>query len=228
MSDLHHAADKIHDEELVNAATHGIGLALAIAAGIVLICTAARHGSAWQVVGCSIYAVTLIAAYAASTLSHSFRRPRLRSAFRIADQATIFLFIAGSYTPMALAYLHHGGWWVLTSLVWLVAMIGFFQKAVFAHRVHLGAVSASLYVVLGWLPITAIGPMFSVVPAHLLFWIVIGGVCYSAGILFFHFDNRVRYFHAAWHLMVIAGTTCHYIGALVYCTGSLLPVAVVR
>ena len=228
MSDVHHKLETLQDEELVNAATHGIGLAIALAGAVVLIWTAARHGSVWQIVGCSIYAATLICAYAASTLSHSFRSPRLRHAFRIADQAVIFLFIAGSYTPLALAYLHHGAWWILTGLVWLVAVIGFLQKAVFAHRVHLGAVSASLYVILGWLPITAIVPMFYVVPVPLLTWIIIGGACYSAGILFFHFDNKVRYFHAAWHLMVIAGTTCHYIGNLIYCTGSLLPVAAIR
>jgi hemolysin III len=219
MKVLPELAVTVHDEELVNAATHGVGLGCSLVAGVVLICTAARHGSAWHIWGCSIYAATLIAAYAASTLSHAFRRPGLRHAFRIADQAIIFLFIAGSFTPVALAYLNHGAWWILIGLVWGIALAGFLQKAVFAHRVQLGAVSASLYVLLGWLPVMATRPMISVVPLPLLLWILAGGICYSAGIIFFHYDNRVRYFHAAWHMMVIAGTTCHYIGNLIYCTG---------
>lgn len=208
----------VHDEELVNAATHGLGLAGAIGAAAVLLYTAARYGTAWNVWGCAVYAATLIAAYAASTLSHIFRRPKVRHAFRIADQAAIFLFIAGSYTPLALTYLRHGPWWILTALIWLVALIGFLQKAVLAHRVHLGAVSVGLYILLGWLPVLATKPLIETVPVPFLILILGGGLCYTAGILFFHFDNRIRYFHAAWHLMVIAGTACHFIGILTYCT----------
>lgn len=208
----------VHDEELINAATHGLGLGCAVAASVVLLWIASHHGSAWQIAGCSIYAATLIAAYAASTLSHAFRRPGPRHAFRVADQAIIFLFIAGSFTPLAFTYLRHGAWWLLTGAIWLVALFGFFRKAVFAHRVQMGAVSVGLYLLLGWLPVLATKPMIETVPTPFLLLILAGGLCYSAGIIFFHFDARVRYFHAAWHLMVIAGTTCHFIGILTYCT----------
>jgi hemolysin III len=214
-----HLTITARNEEPMNAATHGLGLACAVAAGVILICTAAKHGSIPQIVGTSIYATTLIAAYAASTLSHVFQQPSLRHAFRIADQGIIFLFIAGSFTPIAFSYLLHGAWWVLTGLVWIVALVGFVQKVALAHRVKLGAVSITLYILLGWLPVLAAPGMIGTVPMPLLLWILAGGLCYSGGILFFHFDNRIPYFHAAWHMMVIAGTTCHYIGILLYCTG---------
>jgi hemolysin III len=192
------------DEEAINAATHGFGLACAVAAGVTLICVAVRHGTAIQIVGSSIYAATLLAAYAASTLSHLFHQPALRHAFRIADQGIIFLFIAGSFTPIAFSYLLHGAWWVLIGLVWVVALLGFLQKVAFAHRVKLGAVSITLYIILGWIPALAVPLMIGTVPTPLLLWILAGGLCYSGGILFFHFDNRI---------------TCHYIGILLYCTG---------
>jgi hemolysin III len=208
------------DEEAINAATHGVGFACAIAAGIILICVTTRHGNVAQIVGSSIYATTLISAYAASTLSHLFHGPALRHAFRIADQGIIFLFIAGTFTPIAFSYLLHGAWWILTGLVWLVALAGFLEKVAFAHRVKLGAVSVGLYILLGWLPGVAVPGMIGTVPGPLLWWVLAGGLCYSGGILFFHFDHRVPYFHAAWHMMVIAGTTCHYIGILMYCTGA--------
>ena len=209
-----------YDEELINAGTHAIGAACAIAAAVILIVVAARHGTVWEICGCSVYAATLIAAYLASTLSHAFRNPQRRLIFRVADQAIIFLFIAGTFTPLATAYLRHGAWWVLTGSIWVLALIGFFRKAIFAHRVTLGAVTVGLYVLVGWLPILATGQAIHAMPAGLLWWILAGGLCYSAGIIFFHFDDRVRYFHAAWHLMVIAGTTCHYVGILTYCAAA--------
>jgi len=206
-------------EEKVNAATHAAGLALGVAGAAVVICVAARRGGTWQICGCAIYAATLISVYFASTLSHALRAPGPRHAFRVADQALIFLFIAGSYTPVALAWLRGGPWWVLHGLVWGVAVAGFASKAVFAHRVQLGAVSTALHLVLGWMPIVAVGPLLAALPHGLLAWIVAGGLCYTAGTVFFRYDDRVRYFHAAWHLLVMAGSACHYLGILVYCTG---------
>jgi hemolysin III len=208
------------DEEAVNAATHAAGLLCAVAGAAVIVWAAASRGGVWEVVGCGVYAVTLVAAYAASTLSHAFRRPRVRHAFRVADQAVIFLFIAGSYTPMALTWLRGGGWWVLHGAIWAVAIAGFASKAVFAHRVHSGAVSTALYILLGWMPVIATRQLLSTVPVGLLAWIAAGGLLYTLGTIFFRYDDRVRYFHAAWHLAVIAGSACHYIGNLLYCTSA--------
>jgi hemolysin III len=208
-------------EEAWNAATHGAGLALAVAGAIVLGWAVVRRGGgAWQFVGSGIYAATLLAAYAASTISHVARRPGARRAWRIADQAIIFLFMAGTYTPVALTWLRGGPWWVLHGLVWAVALTGFASKAVFAHRVHLGAVSTTLYILLGWMPVLAIGPLLHALPAGLMWWFLAGGLCYTVGIAFFHYDHRVPYFHAAWHVLVLAGSACHYMAILLYCTGA--------
>jgi hemolysin III len=207
------------DEEGVNAATHAAGLLCGLAGAVVIVWYAAVRGGPWQWLGCGVYAATLVAAYAASTLSHVFRRPRARYAFRVADQAIIFLFIAGSYTPMALTYLREGPWWwALHALVWGVALAGFTSKAVFSHRVHAARVSAALYLAIGWMPVLAARPILAAVPIGLLAWIAAGGLFYTVGTIFFRYDQRVPYFHAVWHLCVIAGSACHFLGNLFYCT----------
>lgn len=210
----------IGNEEDVNAATHALALLCGAAAGAFLVWAAIAHGSTWQILGCTIYAVTLVTAYAASTLSHVFRTPRLIHAFRIADQAIIFLLIAGTYTPVALTYLRGPNWWPLHGLIWGIALFGFITKAAFAHRVKLGAVSITLYVLLGWIPVFFTPFLIGVVPSRLLLWFLAGGLAYMAGTLFFFYDDRVRYFHAAWHLMVVAGSICHFVGILIYCTAA--------
>ena len=158
------AAPVARDEEKWNAATHALGMAFALVGGFVVVYTAVGHSAgAARVAACAVYAATLVAVYTASTLSHVFRDERARRTFRIADQAVIFLFIAGSYTPMAVAWLGGGSWWLLHAFVWGAALAGFASKAVFAHRVHLGTVSTALYVVLGWSGV----PMLVAVPGPL-------------------------------------------------------------
>jgi len=207
-------------EERLNAITHGLGLALAFAASYVLLSAASRYGNAWNIWGCGVYVVTLIAAYTASTLSHAFQSPRLRHIFRAADQAIIFLFIAGCWTPISLSWLRGPAWgWTLLGAMWTVGLIGFISKACFTHRVHLGAVSLALYVFQGALPVLFTWPMLAVMPHGLMFWFFAAGACYLAGTIFFIYDHRIRYFHTGWHVAVLLGTTCHYIGALRYCTG---------
>jgi hemolysin III len=208
-----------HDEEWANALTHAAGLALAVAGGATVISRVVLHGDPLQIAACILYALLLLATYAASTLSHVFRAPALRHALRTADQALIYLFIAASWTPMAVTWMRGGYWWMLHAAVWAAALVGFSQKAIFSHRVHYGSVSTGLYVLQGFLPLAAIGPLIRALPTGLLGWLLAGGVFYAAGLLFFRFDDRVRYFHALWHLLVIAGSACHYLGIFLYCTG---------
>lgn len=203
-------------EEMVNAVTHAFGLLCSVAAAGLVIDIAATHGGAWEVSACAVYAATLIAVYAASTLSHVMRRPRMRHRMRILDQAIIFLFIAGSYTPIALTHLRDGPWWVLHGLIWAAALAGFIAKTAFVHNVRSGDVTTRFYLVLGLVPIIP----FLTLPWAMMGWLFVGGVCYILGMVFFHFDNRVRYFHAVWHAMVIAGSACHFMGVLLYCTGT--------
>ncbi len=206
------------DEERLNALTHAAGLALSLLGGGAVVWMALLHGDRWQVTAACLYAIVLLATYAASTLSHLFGSPRLLHAFRTADQAMIYLFIAASWTPMAVTWLRGGPWWVLHGAIWLVGLIGFTQKAILTHRVHLGSVGTGLYVLQGFLPLVALRPLIQTLPAGLLGLLLAGGLFFAGGLIFFRYDNRVRYFHALWHLLVIAGSACHWLGILLYCT----------
>jgi hemolysin III len=206
----------MREEEKINSFTHALGLVLSIIGFELLLRRTFQSGDGWQIAGCAVYASALVAVYAASTLSHSFEQPRLRRLFRILDQAFIFLLIAGTFTPLALTYLRGGAWWVLFGVVWTIALGGFFSKAIFAHRVD--TVSAVLHVILGWLPVIAIKPMLAAVPGGLLLSMLYGGVCYTCGVFFLSRDERYPYFHAIWHLLVIAGSAFHFWGIYSYCT----------
>ena len=194
-------------EELANSITHGLGLALSIVGSVLLVRRGLELGDTLQVIGVSVYGATLVALYAASTLSHSFAEPRLRHFFRTVDQVCIFLLIAGTFTPLALTYFRHGWWWALFIAIWGSALVGICAK-LFYTRLH--NVSIGAYVFMGWLPILAIKPIVEIVPANILGWIALGGIFYTVGTLFLIKDNRVPYFHAAWHVLVIAGSACHY------------------
>lgn len=194
-------------EEWINSLTHAVGTALCCVGAIALMARALETGQWVRIVGCAIYAASLIAVYAASTLSHFFEEPRLKTLFRVLDQAFIYLLIVGSYTPMALVHLHGGLLWLLFVSMWVVALVGFTSKVLFRHRIE--AISTTLYVVLGWMPICGIGS-WNVLPTQAIIYFVAGGLCYTFGLLFLLLDSRRRYFHAVWHLFVIAGSVCHY------------------
>jgi hemolysin III len=195
-------------EELANLVTHGMGLLLSIAGAIALLARSLSQGDSYRVVGCTVFAVTLIAVYAASTLSHIPCRPRLRHWFRRLDQGAIYLLIVGTCMPFALAYLRTSGWFLFFGLMWTVALCGFCSKVLFSHRVE--AVAVWSYVLLGWMPIAAVPSLLAVLPAAALWGMFVGGVCYTCGTLFLVQDHRHPLLHAVWHVFVMAGSTCHY------------------
>jgi hemolysin III len=201
-------------EELANSLTHGIGLILSLVGGLLLIGEVLAQPNTWRLAGCGIFASALVAVYAASTLSHAVTRPSWRLAFRILDQAFIYLLIVGTYTPFALEYLRFGWWWVFFSLIWAAALVGFFSKLIFLHRIN--AVTIWSYVLLGWLPIIPAWTYLDVVPWGALVLIFVGGLCYTAGTVFLVLDHRPFHFHAIWHLFVMAGSSFHFCGVLFY------------
>ncbi len=207
-----------HAEERVNALTHGLGLVLSIVGGIALFVSALSQGDAWRVAGCSVFATTLIAVYAFSTLSHSSLGPELTRLFQRLDQGFIYLLIAGSYTPFALAYLRFGWWWLLLTAMWACALCGCFSKIFFSHRIK--AVAVWSYVLLGWMPIIAANSFIGLVPAAALWWMLIGGLCYTIGTVFLICDHKRFHFHAIWHTFVIAGSTCHFFSILFFVASS--------
>lgn len=208
------ALRRTSDEELVNAITHGFGLVIAMVGALVMWADVAAHANGQLAIGCAAYLFSLVAVYAMSTLSHSATSVKWKLLFRKLDQAFIYLLIVGSYTPYALANLHGGFWPVLLAFMWVVALVGFASKAFFEHRVDSSSVTS--YVFLGWMPIIAIPTLWQMVPAGEMAYIIAGGVWYMLGILFFINDEKVRHFHAAWHLCVIAGSACHFLGLLLF------------
>jgi len=200
-------------EEIANSLSHGVGLALAIAATPVLIFTAARYGSTWNMVGVSVFATTMMMLYFASTLYHALRHSKAKSIFRVLDHGAIFLLIAGTYTPFTLGVMRGPLGWTLFGLVWGLAVVGVTMKAVCGARYR--GVSVALYLTMGWLVLIAAPQVWQRVPLSGLAWLLAGGVAYTAGVGFFA-AHRVRYAHFAWHLFVIAGTVCHFFAVLWY------------
>jgi hemolysin III len=195
-------------EEIVNWVTHGIGLLLSVVGAALLLGQASIHGDIWRLIGCGIYAATLITVYAASTLSHVVSEPLWRRRFRQLDQGSIYLLIVGTYTPFALEYLHSGRWWMLFCAMWIVAIGGFLSKLLYSHRID--AVAIWSYLLLAWIPIFPAPAYLPLVPVAALWWMLIGGLCYTAGTVFLMLDRRILHFHGIWHLFVIAGSSCHY------------------
>ncbi|HUW37659.1 MAG TPA: hemolysin III family protein [Rhodocyclaceae bacterium] len=201
-------------EEIANSASHGLGLAAALAALPILIVAAARAGSAVNIAAASIFATTMVLLYLSSTLYHAIPRNRFKKLFQKLDHGAIYLLIAGTYTPFTLGVLHGAWGWTLFGLVWGLAGIGLILKLF--DRLSHPLVSAGLYLVMGWLVLIAIRPLTTLLPSSGLIWLVAGGLAYTVGVAFYLADSRLRYSHFVWHLFVIAGTTCHFFAVLWY------------
>jgi hemolysin III len=200
-------------EEIANGITHGIGLALAVAGLAILVFLSIMRGSAWHIVGCTVFGVTLVFLYAASTLYHSFRAPHLKRALKILDHAAIYLLIAGTYTPFTLVTLRGFWGWTLFVLVWGLSVFGILFK--FFHVDRFQVISTLVYLMMGWLVIIVIKPVLAIMPSGGMAWLLAGGLFYTAGTLFFAW-KRIPYNHAIWHLFVLAGSVCHYFAVLFY------------
>jgi hemolysin III len=195
-------------EEWCNSLTHGIGAVLSVAGAFSLLGRLGAGHDRTIFLGCAVYLATLLGVYVCSTLSHYLEHPSWKQTFRVFDQAFIYLLIVGSYTPIAVMYLHGGGLSVLFWTMWCIAIVGFLSKTVLHHRVD--AIATGAYVALAWMPMLATPAALSLVPTSALLLIACGGVCYMLGLVFFMRDHRVRYAHAAWHLLVMAGSACHF------------------
>ena len=205
-------------DELINAATHALGFLLAAAGALVMASGIVAKGDAALGAGCVVYLASLMAVFAMSTLSHCAPAPRWKSVFRRLDQGCIYLLIVATYTPFSMFYLRDAAWSALLAAMWVVAIIGFVAKVFFAHRVE--AVSVLSYLLLGWMPIIALPEFLRIMPAPAMWSMFLGGVCYTAGTIFLTYDERVRHFHAVWHLCVIAGSACHFVGILLFVVGA--------
>jgi hemolysin III len=193
-------------EEIVNAATHGVGAGVAVIVTATLIVLASLRGGVWSIVGVSLFGTTLIALYTSSTLYHAARRPAVKARLKVLDHASIYLLIAGTYTPFTLVTLRGGWGWSLFGVVWGLAATGVAYKLLWTGRFP--RLSTALYIAMGWLVIIAIVPLVHALSATTLALLFAGGVAYTAGTLFYG-NHRMPYSHTVWHLFVLVGSLLH-------------------
>ncbi|MFS0787295.1 hemolysin III family protein [Shouchella sp. 1P09AA] len=194
-------------EEVANAVTHGIGTLLSIAALTLLIVYSSLYGTAWHVVTFTIYGVSMLLLYVSSTMVHSFPPGKAKDVFEILDHAAIYVFIAGTYTPIALILIEGALGWTMFGIVWGLAIGGTIFKIFFVKKFLF--ISTLIYLAMGWLAMIAIGPIFNALSTTGLWYLVIGGLFYSIGTIFYMWRG-FRYHHAVWHLFVIAGSVFHF------------------
>lgn len=199
-------------EEISHSITHGIGAALSIAGLVISVVMAARTGEAIKVVSFAIFGTSMIILYTASTLYHAFTNEKVKNLFRYLDHTSIFLLIAGTYTPIALLLLKGAWGWTLFGLAWGLAILGILYQMLFLNKYKW--ISISIYLGMGWVSVIAIEPLIELMPFGLFAWILGGGLFYTLGTIFYL--KEIKYFHFVWHLFVIAGTVCHFFGLIFY------------
>ena len=199
-------------EEIANSITHGVGALLSIAALVILVTYSALRGTAWHVVSCAVYGTTLLLSYLSSTLYHAFTGARVKHVFRILDHSTIYLLIAGTYTPFVLIALRSRLGVSLLIVIWIAAVSGVVYKSV--SRGDGGMISATIYIFLGWAAIVIVRPLLHAIPIAAMGWLLAGGLSYTFGVVFF--AMRWRFAHTIWHLFVLAGSVFHFIAILRY------------
>jgi hemolysin III len=213
--EVHYSRQQSLGEEIANSITHGIGTALSIAALVLLVVFTSKYGDIWRIVSFSIYGSTLFILYLASTLYHSFTNRRVKNFFRILDHSSIYLLIAGTYTPVTLVSMRGPWGWTIFGIIWAMAIGGIIAKIFLIGKYKI--VSVLLYVAMGWLIIIAFKPVLQMVPKGLIIWLFIGGVCYTLGLIFYA-CKKVPYFHFIWHLFVLSGSISHFFGMLLHLT----------
>ena len=199
--------------ERFNSISHLIGAALALAALIVLVVFASLQGDPWKIVSFTIYGATLFLLYALSTLYHSLHG-RAKLVFQKLDHAAIYLLIAGSYTPFTLVTLRGPWGWALFGVVWALAIIGIIIDSL--HRNGPRIYQIIIYLLMGWVILVALYPLIQNLPIGGLVWLVVGGLCYTGGMVFYALDEKLNHAHGIWHLFVLAGSICHFLAILLY------------
>ena len=202
-------------EEIANSISHGVGAGLSVAVLVVTVVAAALRGTAMQVVACSVYGASLVLLYTASTIYHGVTNGRAKRVFRIIDHCSIYLLIAGTYTPFALVTLRGvWGWW-LFGAVWTLAALGVTYQIFFVGRMVM--LSTAVYIGMGWLAVLVAGPLVRALPWAGLAWLLAGGLFYTGGVVFF--ASKRKWAHAVWHLFVLAGSACHFAAVYGYVVG---------
>ena len=201
--------------ERFNGYTHLAGAILALAAGTTLIVAGALRGDPWRIVAFSVYAASLFLLYLISTLYHS-TRGRTKDVLRKFDHCAIYLLIAGTYTPFTLVTLNGPWGWSLFGVVWGLAVIGIAQEIWLARGARVS--SLVIYLAMGWVALVAAAPLLAALGPAGFTWVAAGGAVYTAGIVFYLYDERFLHWHGIWHLFVLGGSAVHFAAIWLYLT----------
>jgi hemolysin III len=196
-----------HGEKL-NAWTHLLGTVMATLGALWLLLVASTSGDQWKIISVAVYGVSLVLLYSASTIYHSVRGPA-KARLQKLDHLSIYLLIAGSYTPFCLVTLHGPWGWSLLATVWGLAIIGMLQEI--KPRSEARVLSLIIYAVMGWIVLVAVKPLITALGREGFTWLAAGGMFYTVGIIFYANDSRFRHWHGIWHLFVMAGSLLHFI-----------------
>ena len=205
-------------EEIANGVTHGLGVLFGIASLIVLLVLSIRKGNTMSIVAFSIYGACLILMYLSSTLYHSITNEKAKQILRVFDHSSIFLFIAGTYTPIILLTMTGNLRVGILSAIWIIAVSGVVFKIVTFNKFDkYKAISLAIYIGMGWIAVFTIKPIIQMTSVGFFMWVLGGGLLYSFGTIFYA-NKRIPYNHAIWHLFVLAASVAHFVGILIYLT----------
>jgi len=204
----------MHHGERFNGYTALAGAILALTGASFLVVMAAQKADPWRIVSFAVYGASLFALHLISTLYHGMRGGRAKDVFRKLDHCSIYLLIAGTYTPFTLVTLNGPWGWSLFGAIWALAALGIVQECWLARGARMA--SLVIYVLMGWLAVVALVPLFAALGVAGMAWVVGGGVLYTAGIVFYIYDERIRHFHGIWHLFVLAGSAAHFIAIVAF------------
>ena len=200
-------------EEKINVNSHAIGFILSIVALVLLVAHASMHGDVWHIVSFSIFGTSLILLYAASTFYHSAKKPELRKRLKIIDHASIYVLVAGTYTPFTLVTLKGKLGWLIFGISWGLALSGIILKLFFTGKYNL--ISTSMYVFMGWVIVFAIKPLINNLPPEGFLWLLAGGISYTLGAILYSI-KKIKFNHAIFHMFVLTGSFCHFISVYFY------------
>ena len=200
-------------EEKINIISHATGFILSIVAFVLLVMRASLHGDVWQIVSFSIFGASLIILYGASTLYHSAKKPVLRNKLNIIDHISIYVLIAGTYTPFTLVTLKGTIGWVIFGISWGLALTGIILNLFFTGKYDL--ISTIMYVFLGWVIVFAIKPLIHYLTLDGLLWLFAGGISYTIGAILYSF-NKINFNHGIFHMLVFIGSFCHFVSVFFY------------
>lgn len=199
-------------EEIFNAVSHGAGGLLSIFGSVILIVLCVLNSDAWSVISSCVFGASLIILYTMSTLYHSITNEKAKKFFRIMDHNTIFFLIAGTYTPFTLVTLRGKLGWILFGIVWISAIIGIILNSINLEKFRKPSVIC--YILMGWVIIIAIKPMLEELPKLSLVFLLLGGVFYTIGVIFYSL-KKIKWFHSVWHLFTVAGSVLHYFSVFI-------------